>query len=300
MSHELKGLYGVAYSCSNQSNTYCDDWYSNKYANIYDSNSNRSLHTVKSLGFNNIRTYYLDPNLDHSSFLTLCCQLNLSVEIGISNNLLDSRDVSNIQKLINSVKYYPCIKIYTVGNEYFGDVNNIIYTIELIYSLDSKKYIMHSSIFDENFKTAKFIYNKIPNYIKLTNKYIVGINMYFYNNPPASHGDVLQNVLKEYYSDTILKDSYLIISEFGNYKEHEHWISLWNFSWGNSECLKKYTRYLGYELFSYCNETWKGSHNGESNYGIIKEDGSAKDAFFAIREFKNTDAYKSSIKSKLF
>ena len=27
-------------------------------------------------------------------------------------------------------------------------------------------------MFDENFKTAKFIYNKIPNYIKLNNKYI--------------------------------------------------------------------------------------------------------------------------------
>lgn len=301
MSHQLKGIYGVAYSCSSSSNTYCDDWFTNTYQSIYNNSSNnKSLQTVKSLGFNNIRTYYLDPNRDHSDFLNLCTKLNLSIEIGISNNLLDTKDINNIQKLIKAVQSYPCVKIYTVGNEYFGDINNIIFGLNLVYSLDSTKYLMHSSIFDDNFKTAKFIYNAVPNHIKQANKYIVGINMYFYSNAGHTHGDVLQNVIKQYYSDNILKDSFLIISEYGSYKENEQWTSLWNFSWGNVECLKKYPKYLGYELFSYSNESWKGNHNGENNYGIIKENGDIKEAFHAIREFKNSDGYKNTIKSTLF
>lgn len=298
MSHELKGIQGIAYSCSNSNNTYCDDWYTDEYKNIYDGNQIQSLSSVKSLGFNNIRTYYLDPNRNHNNFLNVCCKLNLSVEIGISNNLLENRDIRSIQKLINSIKHYPCIKIYTVGNEYFGNIENIIFGLELIYSLDPNKFLMHSSIFDNNFYTAKTIYQRIPNYIK--NKYIVGLNVYFYNNKAETHGDVLQNVIKEYYLDNILKDSYLIISEFGNYKNDEQWHSLWNFNWGNSECLKKYPKYLGYELFSYSNESWKGNHNGENNYGIITENGIPKDGYYAIREFKNTDAFKNTIKLKLY
>jgi hypothetical protein len=220
------------------------------------------------------------------------------VEIGISNNLLENRDIKSIQTLINSIKHYSCIKIYTVGNEYFGNIENIIFALKLIHSLDQNKFLMHSSIFDNNFYTAKNIYQRIPNYIK--NKYIVGLNVYFYNNKAETHGDVLQNVIKEYYLDNILTDSYLIISEFGNYKDNEQWNSLWNFNWGNSECLKKYPKYLGYELFSYSNESWKGTHNGENNYGIITENGNPKEGYHAIREFKNTDAFKNTIKLKLY
>ncbi len=300
MSHELKGIYGTAYSCSNPSNTYCDDWYTSTYSNVFNGNSIKSLSSVKNLGFNNIRTYYLDPNRDHSEFLNTCNQLKLSVEIGISNNLLDNRDVQSIQKIINQVKKYSCVKIYTVGNEYFGNIDNIIFGIELIYSLDSNKYIMHSSIFDDKFFSAKQIYYKIPNYIKHSNKYIVGINMYFYNNPANTHGDVLQNVVKEYYSDPTLKYTYLIISEFGNNNDNDQWNSLWNFSWGNSECLQNYPNYLGYELFSYSNESWKGSHNGENNYGIIKENGECKSGFYALREFKNNNKFNFVIKPNLF
>lgn len=298
MSHELKGIYGVAYSCSNLNNTYCDDWYTEPYKNIFNGNHKKSLQSVKDLGFNNIRTYYLDPNRNHNEFLNTCCKLNLSIEIGISNNLLDNRDINSIQKIINEVKRYPCVKIYTIGNEYFGNIENIIFGIELVYSLDSNRYIMHSSIFDDKFRTAKEIYQRVPNYIK--NKYIVGLNIYFYNNKAETHGDVLQNVIKEYYQDNILQNSYLIVSEFGNYKNNEQWHSLWNFSWGNSECLKKYPKYLGYELFSYSNESWKGSHNGENNYGIITENGDPKDGYYAIYEFKKTDTFNSTIKKKLF
>ncbi len=155
---------------------------------------------------------------------------------------------------------------------------------------------MHSSIFDDKFVSAKNIYKKIPDYIK--SKYIIGINMYFYNNNAESHGDVLQNVLQLYYSDPDLKQTYLIISEYG-YNNSDQWTALWNFSWGNIECLKKYPKYLGYELFSYSDESWKGELNGENKYGIITENGKPKDAYYAIREFHKTEVYQQFIKSNL-
>jgi hypothetical protein len=123
--------------------------------------------------------------------------------------------------------------------------------------------------------------------------------MYFYNNPAQMHGDVLQNVLRDYYQNNELKNSYLIISEYGTYRDNEQWTALWNFAWGNIECLKKYPNYLGYELFSFTNESWKGSHNGENNYGIIKENGEPKDAYYAIREFTKTDVFKQNIPNNL-
>jgi hypothetical protein len=296
--HPLKGLYGVAYACSNSNISYCDDWYTEPYKNEFNNqSSNKSLQHLRSLGFNNIRTYYLDPNRDHTSFLNLCDQLNLSIEIGISNNLLDKRDISSIQKIINNVKHHKCVKIYTVGNEYFGSVDNIIYCLEIVYSIDPNKYLMHSSIFDDKFQTAKFIYSKVPEYLK--SKYIVGLNIYFYNNKADTHGDVIQNVLRDYYSDSVLKNSYLIISEYGTYRDEEQWSALWNFSWGNIECLKKYPNYLGFELFSYSNESWKGGHNGENNYGILKENGEPKSGYYAIREFSKTEVFKQNIKSIL-
>lgn len=293
--HKLKGIYGIAYSCSQKDNKYCDDWFTNNYKNIYNSTNNRSLCHVRSLGFNNIRTYYLDPEKNHTDFLFACDNYNLSVEIGISNNLLDTRNIEQIKKLITPLKQHNCIKIYTVGNEYSGLLDNIIFAIELIYTLDNNKYIMHSSIFDNQFDTARRIYKRIPEYIKP--KYIVGINIYFYNNLGKEHGNILQNVINNYYNDNILKNTYLIVSEYGN--NNDDYDAIWNFSYGNIECLKKYPKYLGYELFSYSNENWKGIKNNENNYGIITENGYIKQSYNAILNFKNTDEFKKYIKEIL-
>lgn len=292
--HLLKGINGVAYSCSNPSINYCADWYTSEFKEIYN-NSKKSLLAVKNLGFNNIRTYYLDPYKDHNDFLTSCDKLNLSVEIGISNNLLDERNKDKIKKIIDNVSWHKCVKIYTVGNEYFNNIDNIIWGIECVYSLDPNKYIMHSSIFDTNFESAKKIYLKVPAYIKP--KYIVGINAYFYGNPDSEHGNVIQNVVRDYYNNQYLKDSYLIISEYGHNKDS--WSAIWNFQWGNVECLKKYEKYLGYEHFSFANEAWKGSNNGENNYGIVTENGDPKSTYGAIAEFKKQPIFSQYIKSTL-
>jgi hypothetical protein len=296
MSHELKGLYGVAYSCSNNNNKYCDDWFIEKYQSIYKHGGIRSLNSVKDLGFNHIRTYYLKPDENHNDFLQLCVNLGLTIEIGISNNLLDNRDVESIKKLVNSTRNYKCVKMYTVGNEYFGNVDNVTFALELIYSLDNTKYLMHSCIFDNGFQAIKKVYSKLSNNSGIKTKYIVSLNVYFYNNSANSHGDVIQNVIKDYYNDDMLKYTFLIISEFGNNKNEEQWNSLWNFSFGNVECLKKYNKYLGYCLFSYTSEGWKGNNLGENNYGILTENGEQKSGYHALDQFKNTEEFKRNIR----
>ena len=91
--------------------------------------------------------------------MSLCDSLNLAVEIGISNNLLDNQDKSSIVKLINQVKSHRSVKIYTVGNEYRGSTNNIIFGIQAVFEADSSKFIMHSSVFDANFATAAKIFS---------------------------------------------------------------------------------------------------------------------------------------------
>lgn len=293
--HPLKGINGVAYSCSNSNDTYCKDWYTSQYRDTY-TNSKKSLYQVKNLGFNNVRTYYLDPNQDHNDFLSLCDQLNLSVEIGISNNLLDQRNADQIRKLMNNVSWHKCVKIYTVGNEYFNSIDNIIWAIDFVYSVDQNKFIMHSSIFDNGFETAKRIYTRIPQHIKP--KYIVGVNVYLYGNPPSEQGNVIQNVVRDYYNNPALRDSYLIISEYG--RNDNSWDAIWNFQWGNVECLKKYEKYLGYETFAFSFESWKGGSNGENRYGLLTENGEPTNVYYAVLEFKKQPVFSQCIKSSLF
>ncbi len=294
----LKGMYGIAYSCSTRENTYCDDWFTNRYSNIYKHNNQRNLKLVKQLGFNHIRTYYLKPEENHNEFLQHCSELNLSIEIGISNDLLQSRDFKSITKIVNSTKSFSCVKIYTVGNEYFGNTSDIIFGLDLIYSLDNNKYLMHSSIFDEGFYSAKKIVNALSKKSGILDRYIVSVNMYFYNNRAESHGDIVQNVVRDFYNDSILRNNYLIISEFGNNsrKNGEQYNSLWNFSFGNLECLKKYEKYLGYCLFGFVNESWKGTGQGEDNYGILEENGDKKNGYYAIENFKNIEEFRKYIR----
>jgi len=295
--HLLKGIFGIAYSCSSVTNKYCDDWYTTKYKGVYNNpSSKRSVQHARNLGFNNLRTYYLKPDQDHSDFLNLCDQQKIGVEIGISNDLLDQRNSDQITKIINNVRRHPSVKIYTVGNEYFGNLDNIVWGINYVYSMDNSKYIMHSSIFDQNFQTAANVYQKIPSHIK--DKYIVGINMYFYGNPPNDQGKVIENVLRDFYNHAVLKNSYLIISEYG--RNDDSWLAIWNFLWGNNECLKKYEKYLGVELFSFINENWKSSANGENNYGILTEVGDPKNTYWAVNDFVKNDEFKKNVKTALF
>jgi len=293
-SNSLKGLYGVAYSCSSPSNTYCDDWFTTKYKSVYNNpNSVRSLQNVKKLGFNLVRTYYLRPNNDHNDFLSLCDSLNLAVEIGISNNLLDTQNTASIAQLVNQVKSHPSVKLYTVGNEYRNSVNNIVIGIQAVYQADPTRFIMHSSLFDANFATAANVYNNVPANIKST--YIVGINMYFNSNPANTIGQVIQNVISKFYSNSVLSNAYLIVSEYGSNTNDPVRIS--SFNDGLVQCLKNYSKFLGYSLFAYSDESWKGA--ASSSYGIVTEAGTIKNSYSAVTNFKSSPGFSSVIKPNL-
>lgn len=275
--HPIKGIFGITYSCSNKTINYCDDWYTDRYSNIFaNNNSIRSLYNVRYLGFNNIRTYYLDPSKDHTLFLSLCDHLNLSVEVGISNQMLDTKSKSQISTLIKSVKNYKCVKLYRVGNEYVNSIDNIIFAIEIISSMEPLKYIMHSTYYDNNFNTVKKIYQRIPNYIK--QKFIIGINL-------RGNSNIFPNLVNNFYNDYILKDAYLIVTEFGtpnnDYRFMKDGLDI------HAQFLLRYPKYLGIEILSYTDESWKGNSNNNNSYGILTEGGEKKSTYQAILDFNN-------------
>ena len=52
-------------------------------------------------------------------------------------------------------------------------------------------------------------------------------------------------------------------------------------------------------FFAYSDESWKGSTNGENNYGIVTESGTIKNTYSAITAFRSSNGYKSVIKPNL-
>ena len=121
--------------------------------------------------------------------------------------------------------------------------------------------------------------------------------MYFYSNPANTIGQVIQNVLKSFYDNSVLKNAYLIIPEYGTNNNDPVRIS--SFNDGIVQCLKNYEKFLGYSLFAYSDESWKGTSNGENNYGIVTESGTIKHTYSAVTAFKSSSGYNSVIKPNL-
>ena len=167
--------------------------------------------------------------------------------------------------------------------------------IQAVYQADPTRFIMHSSIFDANFATAANVYKNVPANIK--SKYIVGINMYFNSNPANTIGQVIQNVISKFYSNSVLSNAYLIVSEYGSNTNDPVRIS--SFNDGLVQCLKNYGKFLGYSLFAYSDESWKGAASGENSYGIVTEAGTIKNSYSAVTNFKSTSGFSSVIKPNL-
>ena len=121
--------------------------------------------------------------------------------------------------------------------------------------------------------------------------------MYFYSNSANTIGQVIQNVLRNFYNHSVLKNAYLIIPEYGTNNNDPTRIS--SFNDGIVECLRNYEQFLGYSFFAYSDESWKGSTNGENNYGIVTESGTIKNTYSAITAFRSSNGYKSVIKPNL-
>jgi hypothetical protein len=291
-----KPVYGIAWSASNPSIQYCDDWCTEEYKKIFAIPGRGDLQRLKSLGFNLVRTYYWDPARSHDSFLREADRVQIGVEVPIHNGLVHNRDIRGITKLVNEAKNYKCVKLYTVGNEMPPeDADNIAWALGQVTRIDPSRPVMHSTIFDENFKSAKNILRRVDS---LTfNKYIAGINMYFYSNPPKSWGDCLQASIRDYFNDSMLRDTPLIISEigYGGMKEDLAFDAILNTLYGGFCALGNFPKFLGFELFSFQNESWKGAQNNESSYGLVKEDatGTPRRQYYAVENFGKTGFFRS-------
>lgn len=121
--------------------------------------------------------------------------------------------------------------------------------------------------------------------------------MYFYGNQANTIGTVISNVVREFYSNQAFQNAYLIVSEYGTNDNDPTRIS--SFNQGIIQCLQNYKNFLGYELFAYSDESWKGAANRENNYGIITENGSQKSTYSAVTSFQSSNGFRSVIKSSL-
>jgi hypothetical protein len=121
--------------------------------------------------------------------------------------------------------------------------------------------------------------------------------MYFYSNAANTIGAVISNVVKEFFNNQAFKNAYLVISEYGTNDNDPTRIS--SFNQEIIQCLQNYKNFLGYELFAYSDEKWKGAANGENNYGIITENGAIKSTYSAVTAFQSNNGFKSAIKSSL-
>jgi hypothetical protein len=121
--------------------------------------------------------------------------------------------------------------------------------------------------------------------------------MYFYSNEANTIGQVIQNVLRDFYNNPTLSNAYLIITEYGTNNDDPVRIS--SFNDGIVHCYENYENFLGYSLFEYSDESWKGSANGENNYGIVTESGSVKNSYSAITDFQSSDGFHNVIKPNL-
>ena len=297
MNYITKPIYGIAYSASNSSIHYCDDWATDAYSNKWSStNGAGELQKIKNLGFNQVRLYYFDPARSHVNFLKECQRVGLMVEYPISNNLISARNIGAITTLINEAKQFSCVKMYQVGNEMGPqDFDNIAWAIETIVNMDPSRAIINSSIFDAGFISAKGVYSRLS--VNAKQHYIAGVNMYFYSNPAVSWGDCLQGSVKNWYNDQAINQCPLIISEigWGGSNEQQGFDAVNNTIYGSGAAVTNFPKFMGVELFAWRNEAWKGTANNESLYGICNEDGTPRYQYQAVANFAQTGFYRSTL-----
>ena len=261
-------INGIAYGPARSTDKYCKDWFTVEYQDCWGSGSGcrGDLQTMKSLGFNLVRTYWVDANNNHTAFLNEAERVGIGIEIGIANSYVAARDTASVTKLINETKGRSCVKVYTVSNEApMSQASNIAFMINHIRNLGVQQAIMVSTIFDANFTTAKTVLSAIQNRSNL----LCGVNMYFYSNPPQQHGDCLTGAVKQWVNDPNTFGVPLCVSEWGCPSTIPGWQTSIQTQIDALKKLKNITRFNGAEVFSFQSESWKGSSGGEDSYGVL-------------------------------
>jgi aryl-phospho-beta-D-glucosidase BglC (GH1 family) len=149
-------------------------------------------------------------------------------------------------------------------------------------SLGVAQPITHTSIFDNNFATAKAIINALPN----RNGYIAGVNMYFFSNPVQQHGDCLTGAVGQWARDPATQGVPLYIGEWGCSGAVANNTTSINAHLAAIQRLKaSQPRLVGASMFSYQNERWKLGGGGEDRYGIIDDNGNRKPEFAIVQSY---------------
>jgi hypothetical protein len=277
--------YGVCYGPSLPGDSYCKDWFTTDYKCQWSSDAGcrGDLADIRALGFRHIRGYYWDPDSDHSQFLAEAQKMGIAVEVPIHNGLIKTRNAGGIIKLVKSTKNYPSVKMYTVGNEMAQeDIPNIVWTINLIRTLNIQQMISHTCIFDAGYASVKALIAALEN----TRNFIPSVNYYFYSNPSSQAGNCFANAVKDWYNDRDLKEFPLYIGEFGWYgNDTTSAEALTSFIKGVIKAKKANRLLWGASVFEYQNSNWKTSVNGENNYGLITDRGVKKQTYFSIQAY---------------
>ncbi len=278
--------YGICYGPAFPSDKYCKDWFTTDYRCQWASapSCRGDLADIRALGFRHVRGYYWDPEADHSQFLIEAQKIGVGVEVPIHNGLVKSRDANGIAKLVKSTKNYSAVRMYTVGNEMaLEDIPDIVWAINFVRTLNVLQPISHTTIFDAGYAMAKAIISALSGNLR---NYIPSVNYYFYSNPSYMTGDCLYNSIKEWYNDPITKNLPLYVGEFGWYGSTAVSAdAITNFLKGIIRAKKDFRLLWGASLFEFSNEAWKGSTNGENNYGLITDRGIKKPTFFAVQSY---------------
>ena len=74
-----------------------------------------------------------------------------------------------------------------------NDADNIAWALAEVAKLDPDRPVMHSSIYDDSFATMKNIIRRLDEFT--FQRFIAGINMYFYSNNPRQWEIVFKDLL---------------------------------------------------------------------------------------------------------
>eukprot|EP00898_Chlorokybus_atmophyticus_P000160 jgi/Chlat1/1144/Chrsp112S01621 len=299
----LRPLNGVCYSpapsdyrVSSPGPYWSGDYANADFAAMWGPKGRDDIGKMRSdMRFNSVRLYQVNPTRDHKPFMDYARSRGMKVLVPISNwyVLNDANWQQNIAAIVNSLKSHSANAMWVITNEITLDpacrnslyvcLRKVMRVVKLVSTLDpSSRPISVASIFDSGFASQKLIKGWMSQYNMAgvyNARYVATINMYFFKNYAPTHGAVLTNVLDGYFKDSVLKNTPLVIGEWGLSSLPTPSV----FSGTQQQCYQssagtlasamtgsKYPRFLGSFAFEYSDELWKTQVASpmEAHYGL--------------------------------
>ncbi|KAK9848031.1 hypothetical protein WJX84_009816 [Apatococcus fuscideae] len=309
---DLKPVFGVDYqpSPSDDTNTqtsaggvYFASDYANTnfeslwgYAAASDGSQGRGDLAVisQNLRGNALRMYNFYPGYDHLPFLDGAQANGLKVIVPLGNYQAVDEAISNqgqstsdLTTLINESKNHAANVAWGLTNEITGDgncgspisqqcLNILVADCQLIQQLDpSSRPVLINHIDEPGFTTPKAIMSALQN-AGMTdfynNRIIQGLDLYFFDQDPATQAISFGGVIDNYFNDAELSSTPLIVGEYGASaganSDSEQQQVVADSGQALVTAMSKHDLLLGGFTFEYSDEPWKGTAGGESTYGL--------------------------------